>query len=482
MLATTVTEPVPALVVAAAVAAAATVVLAVAIAVLTRPRRPRPGPATPGLGGESPAVVNLLCDGFEVSSLAAPATVVDLAARRWITIEELGPGTTVVRLRRRDGEGDLRPHEARVLGHLRSLAVDGVVPTAALTTGPEAASTRWWREFRREVVAEARAAGLCRPRWTPAWRLVVWVPALAAVASAASAMWAGDEVVIDGAEVPTSVWWWWGVLPAVVGGLWVAGRIARSDRQRDTEAGLERAARWLGTREYLATHGGFDRLPAPAVVLWDRYLAHAVALDLAPVATAQLPLGAESDRHAWSRASGQWRHVRVRYPRMRPAWGKHPLAAAASALLMGIIVVFVARTVTLVSSGSLPLVGLTGTARRIAELSAIAALALGALVLAWNAVTLVRAVADLFDRREVEGIVLRRRSRPAGNDSTIYHLAVDTGEGDEVVAWTVDSSTYHAALQGSRVRARVTPRLGHVRDLEVLERPVGLEGSEPVRD
>jgi hypothetical protein len=53
-----------------------------------------------------------------------------------------------------------------VLDHVAGLAVDGVVPAEALTTGPQDQSTRWWRAFRRAVVADARDRGLARDRWS----------------------------------------------------------------------------------------------------------------------------------------------------------------------------------------------------------------------------------------------------------------------------------------------------------------------------
>jgi hypothetical protein len=182
---------------------AAVGVLAVAIAVAylallalwTRPRSPHPAPPTMDLRDEPPAVVDLVTDHFDLTPEAVPATLVDLAARRWLSIEERGGGEVVIRLRRQGaGHGALRPYEEQVLDHLRGLAVDGLVPAAAMTTGPENASAGWWKRFRRAVVADARDRGLCRPRWPRGAVLLIFVGAAAALV----ASWGADKLAGSG--------------------------------------------------------------------------------------------------------------------------------------------------------------------------------------------------------------------------------------------------------------------------------------------
>ena len=124
-----------------------------------------PGPATMDLGEEPPAVVDLLTNDWRVTPDAIPATLLDLAARDYVDLEQYGPGRTVCRVRRSSGEG-LETYERMVLDHVAGLAVDGVVPAEALTTGPQDQSSRWWRKFRRAVVDDARARGLARDRWS----------------------------------------------------------------------------------------------------------------------------------------------------------------------------------------------------------------------------------------------------------------------------------------------------------------------------
>jgi hypothetical protein len=109
------------------------VLLLLGVAFATRARGVDPGPATMELGEEPPAVVDLLTNDWRVTADAIPATLLDLAARGYLDLEQYGPGCTVCRVRRTSGEG-LEAYERMVLEHVAGLAVDGVVPAEALTT------------------------------------------------------------------------------------------------------------------------------------------------------------------------------------------------------------------------------------------------------------------------------------------------------------------------------------------------------------
>ncbi len=63
------------------------------------PDLPTPGPETSDLGAEPPAIANLLVNRCNVTSSAAAATLIDLAARGHLELFEAGPGQFVVRLR-----------------------------------------------------------------------------------------------------------------------------------------------------------------------------------------------------------------------------------------------------------------------------------------------------------------------------------------------------------------------------------------------
>ena len=152
------------------------VVLLVVMA--TRPREVDPGPATMELGDEPPAVVNLLANDWQVTADAVPATLLDLASRDLVDIDQVGPDNTIVRVRR-SSDPSLSPYERLILHHVAGLAVDGVVPAQALTTGPQDQSKRWWKAFTREVVADARQRGLARDRWSRGAKAAVRAAALA---------------------------------------------------------------------------------------------------------------------------------------------------------------------------------------------------------------------------------------------------------------------------------------------------------------
>jgi len=464
---------VPTMLAAALIVACA--VMALLLHVRTRPRRPAAGPATMELGDEPPAVVDLLTDDFVVTPEAVPATLVDLAARRWLTIEDVAGGQVVIRLKARDRDEPLAPFERRVLGHLRQLSVDGVVPASAMTTGPEGASQRWWRGFRDEVVAAAQAEGLSRDRWTRAILLPVW----GGVIGAGALLWLALELgtASEGTDSfgRTGRLWVLIALATFTLGLWAFTRLGRG-LQRDTDAGLAAASRWVGVREYMASAGNFEDKPAAMVALWDRYLAYAVALDLAPLVVAQLPLGAEDHRHAWSRASGRWRQVLVRYPVMRPGYGQHPALAVLGALLVAVPALLVLRAAVRARRDGIDvLADVTGAAATAVDVGIVLAGVAASLVLVWNAVKLVAALADLVATGEVEGLLIRARVRrgwfglveAASTDSDDqtrerFLCALDTGEGAVVVAWRVRRRIYDQVRQGDRYVVRVTRRLRYV--------------------
>jgi Predicted membrane protein (DUF2207) len=385
------------------------------------PPRPDPGPGTLELGPEPPALANFLVNDFRVTDEALPATVLDLAARRLIEIEQRGPGEFYVRMRP-TGRPELQPYEERALRHLGRLASAGVVPARALTTGPEAESKPWREAFRGEVVADAQGRGLSQD----ALDSRIWSVLIVLAAIPAAGLWAA-----------------WGIAAAVAfiaGAALLLGWLASRHPQRETPAGLGAAARWLGVRAELATNEVFPTYTPLAVPLWDRLLAYGAALGVAPAASNPLPMGVESDTRAWSSQAGSWREVRISYPRMwPPGWGSEPTTV----LAVGVAVAAVAGLLLYTTAPSLSwaLVGTVGA------LGAVAALI---------------AASDWYTSVEVTGPIIRARVFE-NDDEKSYYVAVDDGVSPSVRAFRVSEEQYGGLRQGQVVTVRATARLGRVR-------------------
>lgn len=394
-----------------------------------RPPEPPVGPRTLELGPEPPAVANLLVNHFRVTDDAVPATLIDLAARNVVDIEQRGPGVFYVRLRSGATE-PLTAYERRVLAHLQEHASDGVVPAGALTTGPPTDSKRWRRAFTSEVVADARARDLCRDAVDgPVFTVLTGAAAIPALLAWAAWEFDAGLVVIGGAV-------------ALLG--WVRAR----HPQRETPAGMEAASRWLGVRAELEENREFARQSPLTVELWDRLLAYGAALGVAGGSSRPLPMGVESDTHAWSAFGGRWRAVRISYPRVwPPLWGVEPLVAVAAGLL-----VVVAAALFLYYLGPLLV-----DARVVGALLVL--IACGGVIL--GVALVVMGGADWRSSAEVTGPVLRLRA--FGDDEKRYYAAVDDGDSRSIRAWRVSANQYRQLEQGQLVTVRFTPNTGRVR-------------------
>jgi hypothetical protein len=134
--------------------------------------------------------------------------------------------------------------------------------------------------------------------------------------------------------------------------------------------------------------------------------------------------------------------------------------------------------------------------------AAVLALVVG-VIAAYSFVAVVCGVADLFRTVEVDGVVLRCRTRsrsspraprfvrwladrdaPEDPPRVRWFLAVDGGEGAAVDAWSVPIRTYHRIRQGALVHATVTPLLRHVRAIDVTApvSPVLVEAAPATAD
>jgi hypothetical protein len=472
------------LLLAAGAAGAAWIATLGAVVVVRRP--PRVGVA-PGAGGlatppEPPAVAGLLCDDFVVGAEAAPATLLDLAARHVVTLEEVQPGNTVCRLRDRDA-GPLTPYEQMVVDHLRGKALGGVVPADALTTGTDDVAQVWHRRFARDVGADAQQRGLTRDRWParvvgPLGAGALGVFALLFAAGAVGGDANGDATAVAAIAAVVAVL-------SIPVGLAIVTRLGRSLAQLPTGTGLAAAADARSLQRTVQEQGSFSDLPPAAVVLWDRLFAYAAAMGAARRAVTMLSLGAEDDHRAWSQTGGRWRRVRVRYPRAwPPAWGKHPALAIMLALAWGGAAgVAIYWLADLASSRRDPSLGFSQETFDWTGRIALVAIGCCALLLLWAVWILVRAVPDLWSRKQVTGEIVRDRRRSqvfkSGSDPKYwYYLAVDDGASERIRAWRVRRALWEPRHQGERVRAEITPGLSYVRAVEV--EPVATDAAPPV--
>jgi MYXO-CTERM domain-containing protein len=430
-----------------------------------------PGPATLELGDEPPALVNLLTGGWRMTEDALSATLLDLAARDMIDLVQSGPQPeqTICRIRE-PAPPHLTAYERRVYDRVAGLASGGVVPVAALARGSQAEASRWWKGFRREVIVDAQRRGLSRNRWGPGvktlFSLVSVAPAGAVALTVGYASTDGD------APWPAAFFTW----------LVLAGYAASRNRQRDTPAGREAAARWLGVRDHLGRNEVFDTLPPAAVAIWDRYLGYGAAAGVAGTASRVLSFGAQSERLAWSAYGGSWHRVRIRYPGNRAAEGRHPAAAGLVGLVVAVAGWYGIRLVQAVRRRLDAPEGLglgpdvdelldRGWARLVLAV----ALALALAAVAWGAYTVFRAVLDLGGRRTFEAEVLRVRTVRNDDKVTDYQVALDDGKGERTRAWSVSPKRMPALLERDVVEV-VAQVNGKLRDRVVV--PAGISEIE----
>ncbi len=447
------------------------------LAAANEPRRVKPGAHTLDLGGdEPPAVVNLVTADWELSHEAVPATLLDLAGRKYLAIDSEGDDTLVSLTRKVPDR--LLDFEAMVYEHVRALSrltADGRVHAQALTVGPGADAAKWWARFRGAVEARAQAMGVSRNRWSPAARTVLGVAAAAvgvAVAVACLTFVTDPEPgeVRGEDEDPAAI-----PFVAGVGAFVVLGAVtAKLGGQRDTPEGRRVAARWLGLGEMLGGNPTFADQPPAGVAIWDRHIAYGAALGVSHGAVAALPLGAESEHEAWSPVTGRWRVVRIRYPkRIPPGYGNHPAMVALFAVVrIAACSWLLPRTITLGDVDSSTLALEPEQARNLQTGLEVAAFVITVPLVIFTVFSLWRLAVGLADllggRRPVEGRVLRRKevvtTRNERRVVTHNLLAVDDGTADKVRAWRQKGPPQ--AWPDDTVRGEVTRYLQHVRNFE----------------
>jgi len=448
-------------------------VIAVAVVIWRRFPRPPTVPATNILGAEPPAVVNLLTSGFDVTPDAVPATLLDLAARHLLEIEELQPGRYVCRLPDVPAVA-LSSYEQQVWALLVGRTVRGIVPTEALTTGPRGAAAGWSKRFTSLVIHDARARGLSRPFWDSTTTAVLGLLAGASAALVVLSVNSDhqDVTVYTPLDVLLSMAAW-----ATLGALALSAKFLTSTRQRATPAGLVVAGRWIGLKTFLASDPIFPSLPPTAVTIWNRYLAYGAALGVAGAAVRAVPMGAEDDHRAWSSVGGRWRQLQIRYPHFwPPSWGWHPLKA----LLFGLVSTIITGAILRLIIGAMSQMA-TGPhmSGAILVLFLVAGgVGAGDLFVGAAAIVLmVHSIEDLLSRApEVTGQVLRLRQLGSGSENgeklRYYVAADDGGSSKRVFAWRLKRELYESLTEYKWVRASVSQHLRYVSAISPTDPPL----------
>jgi hypothetical protein len=405
------------------------VILIAATALCTRGWRPAPGRPSLSPRDEPPAVVSLLAGRLKQDGY--PATLLDLAARGWIGLDEAEPSRVMCRpaAGRADDPG-LTPYERRALAHLELRAAGmGAVPGTALDTGFEDGEDEFRKLFRDEVRADARGRGLLRSR------IGRGTLALLEVAGVGCLVLADTATVQHRATADI-------ILVSFTYLVFLQAPWALYRRARLTRTGRAALAEWLGFRVALiGSRSGRTGATAMLAVAGDRRIAYAAALGAAPDAVAAFSSSADRD-HAWSSFGGSWHRVLLGSPHAKYAPGWLALAGiTAYGCMYGGIVLAVLTTsgplwaagiaVIPGSSWWAPAIWVYGSAARASRLPRFA---------------------------EFDGQVLKRWTQSDGDNGIDHCIAIDDGVSQRAWTLVVGSQTYADARAGTLVHVQVDPR------------------------
>jgi hypothetical protein len=432
----------------------------------TRPRLPDADAATNVLRDEPPGVVNFLVNRCHVTPVAVAATFLDLAARRFFAVDMLDLEHGVVRIRQDADTSSLRDFERRVHDVVRSRATAGSAPLEVLQVQGSGA---WFKGFRKAVIGEARRLHLAGNRWSR-FDYVALGGSLAVVCLLFALAFASADLFVE--DTGSDDDWTresWLITGAIAWFVLMAGFSALR-AVRETAAGRTAAAHWLGYQDYCRQTRAFEEQPPAAVTVWERYLAHAVAVGSAHDTAEALPFATEDPDTAWTRSTGTWRQVRVEYP-TRFGFGQTPWKAALEGFAR---MAFFGGLAFLILPVLLPIV-LDLRDEVFADVSSsdeakLRWVVAGVIVFQsavggyWvlnalaGAIRMVRGLRDLGEPVMVEGEVVKVHGG---------RVAVDDGRSDETIAWFPPADA-PGLSRGDRVRVTRSPSLHYVTRVEVL--------------
>jgi hypothetical protein len=186
-----------------------------------------------------------------------------------------------------------------------------------------------------------------------------------------------------------------------------------------TPSGRERAAHWLGVRDWLRSFPAFADLPPAAVAVWDRYLAYGAALDATPSTSGAIELGFDRKPRLWSSYGGRWRRIRVR----TKTW-------AAIRMVMIHPATLAPELVVLLFCGCGPVVAVLGPTTKLVVVCLTGLLPISYLV--------IRRLIDAAHPARVIGVVLHVRylgRQFFASDLSPRALVIDAGSGDRLTEW-----------------------------------------------
>ena len=431
----------------------------------TRPPAMGGAPPSQDLGGdEPPAIVSMIANRWRVTVDAVESTLLDLAARGYLELRQLGddPRQTTIHVvdgaKPRKGPARLTTYEQRVLDRVQGLAKGGVVPISALTFRNPGEAKSWTGGFDDSVRHDARVRGLSRSRITPGLKRLLSLAALGPAGAVALYVQPFDEKDPAGAML-TAGFATWAVL---------SGVIAKYPGERDTPAGREAVKRWAGLRRRLGDDVAFGDLPPAAVAVWDRYLPYGTALGVNHVCSAVLDLGMGDRDLVWSSFGDSWHRVRVRYPRFWGRYGRTALGIGFWAVVAAVAGFLLLRNTPDIARAWAELLQSTDpttTGDGDYEIARNVLLAIGLYLLVRGLYRAVRTAVDVAAPRHLTGEVLWcevwRQKKGKGQDAPpvpwLYYVAVDDGGGDRTTAWGLPVELTSHAVTGTTVRYTVRP-------------------------
>lgn len=427
---------------------------------------------------QRPALVNLAATRCRLNGAAYAATVLDLAARRYIDATERAPGRLWCTVRHEPNpEGDLVASERAVLRSVSARTLTGGAPFEALTESCTADVRGTWHPFEEAVRAEGREAGLTRHR-LPA---IAVVPLFAGAAGlSALTFFALHPNPHGGLASPLGAAFFAFAIP---GGLLFA--FSLQDRLTRAGAALAAASRRQAVAGLppggLSPGGGPSRASStawPAGTAGLGGLAQAVAAGLpVPLAgaspgvhTGVRPGGrravsaselADNDRPkaAWSSLGGEWRLVEI---------GKEE----SSLMGRGMTRFFLGLGAAVLC---VPVSYLGNPTRLLIELGLIA---VAVVLVCWGVATIAEA-ARLPGEKAFRGQVIARwiEERSSGDDNVhVPCVAIDDCER----CWTfaLERAKFDLLSVGTEVNVRVSPRKAKLLSLEPdpdTARPAGAD-------